>query len=74
MLNELGSGMQLNSKIEQSSVIDSPATTPQHPVIRQTVLSNTALLKGGETVALGAIDIPGSTRHLDVEVKMERLD
>lgn len=74
VLNESSGGMQLNSKIEQSSVIDSPATTPQHPVIRQTVLSNTALLKAGETVALGAIDIPGSTRHLDIEVRMERAD
>ncbi|HEY4359116.1 MAG TPA: hypothetical protein VGN16_25440 [Acidobacteriaceae bacterium] len=74
VLNEIGGNLQLNSKIEQSSVIDSPAATTQHPVIRQTVLSNTALLKGGETVALGAIDIPGSTRHLDIEVRMERVD
>jgi len=44
------------------------------PVVRQTTLSTTALLNPGKPVMLGALDIPGSTRHLEVEVVLEALD
>ncbi len=44
---------------------------PQDPVVRQTSVEGTAFLTAGKPVVLGSLDIPGSTRHLDVDVMME---
>jgi hypothetical protein len=67
------SGVQLSSKLEQSSVAPGPAGFPQDPIVRQIVLDNTTILYPGKPVTLGSLDIPDSTRHTDIEVVMERL-
>jgi hypothetical protein len=46
---------------------------PQDPIVRQTALEGTSFLTPGKPVILGSLDIPGSTRHLDVDVMMEPL-
>ena len=70
-LTETPNGSLLNTKVEQSSFAD-PATSDLHqPVIRQSVLENTALLNVGKPVLLGSLDTPGSTHHLDIEVTLE---
>ena len=43
----------------------------QDPVIRQSSLEGTSFLALGKPLVLGSMDIPGSARHLDVEVVME---
>jgi hypothetical protein len=45
----------------------------QDAVIRQTVLEGTSFLNPGKAMMLGSVDVPGSTRHLDVEVLMEQV-
>jgi hypothetical protein len=45
----------------------------QEPVVRQTVLEGTSFLTPGKPLVLGSLDIPGSARHLDVEVVMEQV-
>ena len=79
-LDEFTNGVRLRTKVEQSSVADSangPAEAvirqalPTDPVIRQTSLEGTALLIAGKPQILGSLDIPGSTRHLDLEVEMD---
>lgn len=71
-LDEFVNGVRLRSKVEQSSISEEKAGFgAQDPVIRQTVLEGTSLLSAGKPLILGSVDVPGSTRHLDVEVVME---
>jgi len=71
-LSEVAAGGQLKAKVEQSGIADDkPQAAAANPTIRQTLLEGTALLNSGKPVMLGALDIPGSTRHLDVEVMVE---
>ena len=73
-LEEIGSGVKLRSKVEQSSVAEEkPMLGAQEPVIRQTVLDGTLFLTPGKPLVLGSLDMPGSTRHLEVEVVAEPL-
>ena len=74
-LDQATDGLNLRSKIEQSSVAPEPAPAfgGQDPVIRQSVVEGTASLTPARPVSLGSLDIPGSTRHLDIEVVLEPL-
>jgi hypothetical protein len=71
-LKESAAGVLVDSSVEQSSVSEEQSSVGKSdPVIRQATLSNTALLTPGKPVMLGSLDIPRSTRHLDVEVVLE---
>lgn len=72
-VREYSTGVEVFSKLEESSVAEEKATPPLNndPVIRQATLQNTALLTAGKPVTLGSVDIPGSTRHLDIEVVLD---
>jgi hypothetical protein len=64
--------VEIHSKVEQSGVSEEQSTVGRNdPVIRQAVLQNTALLTLGKPTLLGSLDVPGSTRHLDIEVVLE---
>lgn len=69
-LEEFVNGVRLRSKVERSSVAQSEFG-PKDPMIRQTVLEGTSLLSVGKPLILGSLDIPETTRHLDVEVVMD---
>jgi type II secretory pathway component GspD/PulD (secretin) len=73
-LDESVNGVRLRSKVEQSSVAEQPSGVgAQDPIIRQTVLAGTSFLTPGKPLVLGSLDIPGSTRRLDVSVMMEQV-
>jgi type II secretory pathway component GspD/PulD (secretin) len=74
-LTERADGLEAAIKLERSSVAETPSTLGgvQEPVIRQAVLENTSILKPGTPVMIGSLDVPGSTRHLDIEVAVERV-
>jgi type II secretory pathway component GspD/PulD (secretin) len=73
-LEESANGVSLRSKVEQLSLAEEKSGVGvQDPVIRQTVLEGTSFLAPGKPLVLGSVDIPGSTRHLDVEVVMEQV-
>jgi hypothetical protein len=72
-LDESASGVRLRTKVERSSIAEEKATGVDDPVIRQMVIEGTAILTPGKQVTLGSLDIPGSTRHLEVEVVLEVL-
>jgi hypothetical protein len=40
-------------------------------MIRQTSLDGSSILMPGKPLVLGSLDMPGSTRHMDVEVVAE---
>ena len=65
-------GVRLRTKVVQSSVAeDKPGVGMQDPVIRQTTLEGTSTLVQGKPLVLGSLDVPGSTRHQEVEVVSE---
>jgi len=73
-LEELANGARLRSKVEQLSIAEQTSGVGlQDPIIRQSSLEGTSFLTLGKPLVLGSIDIPGSTRHLNIEVVMERV-
>jgi type II secretory pathway component GspD/PulD (secretin) len=73
-LEEFANGVRLRSKVEQTNVAEEKTVLGgQDAVIRQTVLEGTSFLNPGKAMMLGSVDVPGSTRHLDVEVLMEQV-
>jgi type II secretory pathway component GspD/PulD (secretin) len=73
-LNGIKTGGILKSKVEQSSVgASNTIAGVAEPVVRQSVIEQTTVLTTGKPVMLGSIDIPNSTRHLDIDVMMEEI-
>jgi type II secretory pathway component GspD/PulD (secretin) len=73
-MDELANGARLRSKVEQLSTAEQTSSLGlQDPIIRQSLLEGTSFLTLGKPMVLGSIDIPGSTRRLDVEVVMEQI-
>lgn len=71
-IDDSTNGLRLKSKVEQSSIADSTLIADvREPIIRQNVLEGVSLLTLGKPLVLGGIDIPGSTRHLDIDVMAE---
>jgi type II secretory pathway component GspD/PulD (secretin) len=71
-LQPVANGVSLSSKVEQSSVAEEKSGFgPQDPIVRQAVLTGTAELALNKPLLLGSLDVPGSTRHLDVEAVVE---
>jgi type II secretory pathway component GspD/PulD (secretin) len=71
-VTSLASGLSLKTKVEQSSI--GPTNTiagVAEPVVRQSVLETVTLAPLGKPLMLGSIDIPNSTRRLDVDVLIE---
>jgi type II secretory pathway component GspD/PulD (secretin) len=62
----------LRTKFETSRVTDqATGAGARDPDIRQTVLDETAALVPGKPLVLGSLDIPGTTRHQEIEVVAE---
>lgn len=62
----------LHSKVEQSSLSgEKAATTPADPVVRQSVFEGFADISQNKPVMIGSFDVPGTTRHQEIEVLAE---
>jgi type II secretory pathway component GspD/PulD (secretin) len=71
-LDAYSDGVRLRSKLAQSSVAEEKSGVGmEDPVIRETTLEGTSTLVQGKPLVLGSLDIPGSTRHQEVEVVSE---
>ena len=70
-VREFDSGVEVFSNVDQSGIGEEESAMKGTPVIRHSSLQNTALLTAGKPMMLGSLDIPGSTRHLDIEVVLE---
>ncbi|QMV17609.1 hypothetical protein GOB94_01990 [Granulicella sp. 5B5] len=73
-VSSLANGVSLQSKVEQSSI--GPTNTiagVAEPVVRQSVVQVSSVVPLGKPLMLGSIDIPNSTRRLDVDVMVEQL-
>ena len=73
-LDEFVNGVRLRTRVEQLSVAqERSGVGVQDPIIRQTTLEGTSFLTLGKPLMLGSLDIPDSTRHLDLGVVMEQV-
>ncbi|WP_158790543.1 hypothetical protein [Granulicella sp. L60] len=71
-LDESVNGIRLRTKVERSSVTeDKSISGVNEPIVRQMVLEGTSILTPHKQVMLGSLDIPGSTRHLELGVTLE---
>jgi type II secretory pathway component GspD/PulD (secretin) len=73
-VNAMATGFALKTKVEQSSI--GPTNTiagVAEPVVRQSVLETATIVPLGKPLMLGSIDIPNSTRHLDIDVLVEQI-
>lgn len=67
-------GARVRSKIEQSSVAaERTAFGAQDPLVRQLVMETTSELTPGKPLLLGSMDVPESTRHIDIDVVLENI-
>lgn len=67
-------GIRLRTTVEQSSLAEEKSGVgPQDPVIRQAMFRGTSYLSAGKPLKLGTLDIPDTTRHLNLEATMEPL-
>jgi type II secretory pathway component GspD/PulD (secretin) len=64
-------GVRVSSKVVQSSPAEEKSGAAQNPTIRQSSLDGTSILTPGKPLLLGALDVPGSTRHMEVELVAE---
>ncbi len=69
-----GTSVRLRSKVEDSS-LDQPVTIAgvTEPVVRQSVLDGTSVLTLDKPFMLGTIDVPNTTRHVDIAVVVEQV-
>ena len=71
-LDDSPNGVRLKSKVEQSSIGDSTVVADvREPIIRQSIIEGVSVLTLGKPLVLGGLDIPGSTRHLDIDAMVE---
>jgi type II secretory pathway component GspD/PulD (secretin) len=68
-LESVPESLRLHSKIDQSGVSEEKSSVgAQDPVIHQSSLDSNATLVPGKALVLGSLDVPGGSRHIDVEV------
>ena len=66
--------VRLKSKVEQSSFAPddgSGGSSLKEPIIRQNSLESDSVVPLGKSTQIGSMDVPGSTRHLDIEVQVD---
>ena len=64
--------LRLRTRIEQTSLADEKyGLAVQDPVIRETSLVAMSNLTTGKPSVLGSLDIPGTTRHMEIAVSFE---
>ena len=65
-------GDRLRSKVEQTGVAEEKSGIgSQDPIVRQTTIEATSDMAPGKTLVLGSLDIPGTTRHQEIEATAE---
>jgi hypothetical protein len=71
-IKEYSTGIEVYSKFEQTAVEETPSNVGTgDPVIRQALLETTSILTLGKPALIGSVDIPKTTRHLDIAVMIE---
>jgi type II secretory pathway component GspD/PulD (secretin) len=73
-VNSMATGLALKTKVEQSSIgSTSTIANVTEPIVRQSVLETATIIPLGKPLMLGSIDIPNTTRRLDIDVLIEQI-
>ncbi len=73
-LDDFPSGVRMKSKVERSDIAEQKSSVGAgDPIVRQSVLEGTSMLTVGKPLVLGSLDIPDSTRRLEIEAEVEPL-
>jgi hypothetical protein len=71
-LTPTATGGQLKSKVERSAVAEEkPTSGLPNPIIHQVVMEGVTMLTLGKPATLGVLDVPGSTKRMEIEATME---
>jgi type II secretory pathway component GspD/PulD (secretin) len=71
-LDAVPDSLRLRTKIEQSGLAEEKSGIgAQDPVIHQARLDGSSTLVLGKPLVIGSLDVPGSARHIEVEVLAE---
>jgi type II secretory pathway component GspD/PulD (secretin) len=76
-IDDSANGLRLKTKVEQSSVGNpsefgnTSGPLAGEPIFHQTSLEGSSIVVPGKPLTLGSVDVPGSTRHIDIEVVAE---
>lgn len=74
-LNGPADDLVLETKVVQSALAPNKSENSSiDPVIHQTMLNSTTILPVGKPVVLGSLDIPGTTKHEQIEVTAEPVE
>jgi len=73
-VNSIATGIAIKTKVEQSSIgSTSTIANVTEPIVRQSVLETVTIAPLGKPLMLGSIDVPNSTRRLDIDVLIEQI-
>jgi hypothetical protein len=76
-LRKFANGVELNTDIHQTAFANgtkvTAASTGVPPITRVADLSSTVLLTENKPVAIGELDVPGSTHRLQIQVELTRV-
>jgi hypothetical protein len=73
-VDESAAGLRLRAKVEQSSLAEEHSGIgPQDPIIRQALFEGSSVLTIGKLLTIGSLDIPGTTRRLEIQATAEPL-
>ena len=74
IIDDAPGAFRLRTKVEQSSVVeDRTNTLPQDPIIRQSSFEGSAVIFPGKPLTIGALDIVGTTRRIEIQATLEPL-
>jgi len=73
-VNPYSNGLIMKSKIEQSSLgKEISEIGPHDPIVHQTVIEGVTMLAIGKPLVLGSLDLPDSTKRMEISVIAEAL-
>jgi len=71
-LSGVGDKLTLKSKVEQSAVApEKSATVPIDTIISQSVIEGVSAVSPGKPLDLGTMEVPNSTRQIEIQVTVE---
>jgi type II secretory pathway component GspD/PulD (secretin) len=71
-LRQFANGLELETHVAQSA-LESQESSTKDPVVRQTDLDSSALLREARPVVLGMLDTPESTHRLEIQVELTKI-
>jgi type II secretory pathway component GspD/PulD (secretin) len=66
-----GSSVNLRSHVEQTSLVPTDDKAEGPPVVRQSTFEDSSRVTPAKTAVIGSFDVPGTNRHVELQVLLE---